>query len=356
MVNKIRVGVLCGGISCEHEVSLVSAQNVIASMNPAKYEPTVIFIDKTGHWHQLAPQTLLGQDPQKLLQGLGNMSVSTPEKSLVILPEGHLDVIFPVLHGPYGEDGTVQGFLKLARIPFVGADVCGSAVGMDKDIQKRILRDAGIPIAKFRTLYAAHRHRVDPASLIEQFGLPLFVKPSNLGSSIGISKVKSLDELEQAIEKAFLYDRKILVEECVVGREIDCAVLGNDNPVASVPGEITTSFDFYNFEAKYLDKLLKIEIPAALTASQTHQIQQLAVCAFEVLCCAGMARVDFFLRDDGKLLVNELNTIPGFTSTSMYPKLWQASGISYEALIDQLIQLAIERHASECLLKTSEIC
>lgn len=353
MGEKIRVGVLCGGVSCEHEVSLVSAQNVIGSLDPTKYEPVPIFIDKTGHWHHVATEALLAHTAVDLLTGTTTMCVPVSTKAAVTLPESKIDVIFPVLHGPFGEDGTVQGFLKLARIPFVGADVCGSAVGMDKDIQKRILRDAGIPVAKFRTLYAAHRHRVDPQGLIDQMGLPLFVKPSNLGSSVGVSKAKTLEELVEAIDKAFEYDRKILVEECVVGREIECAVLGNDNPIASVPGEVITSYEFYDFEAKYLDDMLKLEIPASLTASQAHQVQELAICAFEVLSCAGMARVDFFLRDDGKLLVNEINTIPGFTNSSMYPKLWQASGISYIELIDRLIQLALERAQTDSALKTA---
>jgi len=222
MSDKIRVGVLCGGVSCEHEVSLVSAQNVITSLDPAKYEPVAIFIDKQGHWHTIAPQLLLAQNSQELLTGSSKMCVPVSTKAPVTLPESRLDVVFPVLHGPYGEDGTVQGFLKLARIPFVGADVCGSAVGMDKDIQKRILRDAGIPVARFRTLYAAHRHLVDPQGLIDQMGLPLFVKPANLGSSVAVSKAKTLEEVVQAIDKAFEYDKKILVEECVVGREIEC--------------------------------------------------------------------------------------------------------------------------------------
>ncbi|MCE5294335.1 MAG: D-alanine--D-alanine ligase [Chlamydiales bacterium] len=353
MAEKIRVGVLCGGVSCEHEVSLVSAQNVIASLDPAKYEPIAIFIDKVGHWHHVEVQALLEQKPQELLLGTTQMCVPVSTRAPVTMPEARVDVVFPVLHGPYGEDGTVQGFLKLARLPFVGADVCGSAVGMDKDMQKRILRDAGIPVAKFRTLYAAHRQNIDAEGIAEQLGLPLFVKPANLGSSVAVSKVKTVQELVEAIDKAFEYDKKVLVEECVVGREIECAVLGNDHPIASVPGEVITSYEFYDFEAKYLDDKLQLEIPASLTASQAHQVQELAICAFEVLCCSGMARVDFFLRNDGKLLVNEINTIPGFTNSSMYPKLWQASGIGYVELIDRLIQLALERHASDSLLKTT---
>ncbi|MBS0634932.1 MAG: D-alanine--D-alanine ligase [Verrucomicrobia bacterium] len=353
MSDKIRVGVLCGGVSCEHEVSLVSAQNVMRALDPEKYETSLIFIDKKGHWHQVAPRDLLDHDSHKLLSGTCELTAPVSTKAPVTLPEGRLDVIFPVLHGPYGEDGTVQGFLKLARVPFVGADVCGSAVGMDKDIQKRILRDAGIPVVKFRTLYSAHRDKLDPEMLIEQLGLPLFVKPANLGSSVAISKAKTKDELIAAIDNAFEYDKKVLVEEFCPGREIECAVLGNESPIASVPGEVITSYEFYDFEAKYLDDKLKLEIPASLTASQVRQVQELSICAFELLSCAGMARVDFFLRDDGKLLVNEINTIPGFTNSSMYPKLWDASGIGYVELVDRLIELALERHNRESLLKTS---
>ncbi len=344
MSNKIRVGILCGGISQEHEVSLVSAQNVLSSLNPEKYEAVTIVIDKTGHWHHVAPKALLAHKAEALLTGSAQVNLPAVTNAPVALPEGPLDVIFPVLHGPYGEDGTVQGFLKLAKIPFVGADVCGSAIGMDKDIQKRLLRDAGIAVAKFRTLYRQHKESIDLDVLIEQLGLPLFVKPANLGSSIAVTKAKTKEALLEAIETAFKYDKKILVEEFVQGREIECAVLGNEDPIASLPGEVITSYEFYDFEAKYLDDKLRLEIPANLSASQIHQVQELAICAFEVLDCAGMARVDFFLRNDGKLLVNEINTIPGFTNTSMYPKLWQASGIAYGELVDRLLQLAIEKH------------
>jgi D-alanine-D-alanine ligase len=351
MTERVRVGVLCGGVSCEHEVSLVSAKNVLASLDPVKYEPVAIFIDKQGRWHQVSPQLLLEQNTEGLLTGACTMQVPATTKASVSLPESRLDVIFPVLHGPFGEDGTVQGFLKLARIPFVGADVCGSSVGMDKDIQKRILRDAGVPVVPFRTLYVQHRAKVDPQALIEQLGLPLFVKPANLGSSVAVTKAKTVEGLVAAIDKAFEYDNKILVEQCVVGREIECGVLGNENPIASIPGEVITSYEFYDFEAKYLDDKLQLVIPAPLTASQTHQVQELAICTFEVLACSGMARVDFFLRDDGKLFVNEINTIPGFTNSSMYPKLWQASGVSYSELIDRLVQLALERHEKDKRLR-----
>lgn len=349
MAAKIRVGVLCGGVSCEHEVSLVSAKNVLASLDPAKYEPVTIFIDKKGHWHQIASEHLLEQKAHELLTGETKMCVPVSAKPPVALPETSVDVIFPVLHGPYGEDGTVQGFLKLTRIPFVGADVCGSSIGMDKDIQKRVLRDAGLKVARFRTLY---NPQVDLQDIIDELGLPLFVKPANLGSSVAVSKAKTVEQLKKAIETAFEYDKKVLVEEFVSGREIECAVLGNDNPKASLPGEVITSYEFYDFEAKYLDDKLKLEIPANLTKEQVATVQALSIEVFKVLNCAGMARVDFFLRDDGQFLVNELNTIPGFTNSSMFPKLWEASGIGYKQLVDKLIELALERHESERKLKT----
>ena len=338
---KIRVAVLCGGVSCEHEVSLVSAKNVTMSLDPAMYEPVIIYIDKKGHWHNVATNGLLEQCSNDLLAGKNSMNLPVPTASPVALPAGRLDVVFPVLHGPYGEDGTVQGFLKLCKLPFVGADVCGSAVGMDKDMQKRILRDAGMPVANFVTL---RRSSYDPQAIIDTLGLPLFVKPANLGSSLGISKAKTLQGLVEAIDKAFTFDKKVVVEECIVGREIECGVLGNDHPEASLPGEVITSYEFYDFDAKYLDDKLRLEIPADLTEAQTKKIQELSIECFELLSCSGMARVDFFLQEDGKILVNEINTIPGFTNSSMYPKLWEASGVPYSALVDRLITLAIERH------------
>jgi D-alanine-D-alanine ligase len=264
-----------------------------------------------------------------------------------------LDVIFPVLHSPFGEDGTVQGLLKLANTAFVGAGVLGSAVGMDKDVMKRLLRDAGITIARFLVAnrYSAKQIGFDDAR--DQLGLPLFIKPANLGSSVGIHKAKNRAEFERAVSDAFNYDNKILIEECVRGREIECSVLGNDNPIASVPGEVLPRHEFYSYEAKYLDENgAVLEIPAKLPPTTSERIRQLAIKTFSVLCCEGMARVDFFLRNDGEIIVNEINTIPGFTRISMYPKLWEATGISYTELIDRLIQLALERFEREKRLKT----
>jgi D-alanine-D-alanine ligase len=254
-----------------------------------------------------------------------------------------------------GEDGTIQGLLKLANVPFVGAGVLGSAVGMDKDVMKRLLRDAGLPIAKFLTFHGSDLRALRFATVKKTLGVPLFVKPANLGSSVGISKVTDKDHFRRAIVDAFRYDNKIVIEEFIQGREIECAVLGNEKPVASLPGEIIVRHDFYSYEAKYIDdKGARFEIPARLPKAVVKKIRALALQAYRVLDCEGMARVDFFLRAGGKVLVNEINTIPGFTKISMYPKMWHASGISYPRLIDRLIELALERSRKEKRLRTSK--
>ncbi len=362
MDRKIRVGIIFGGKSAEHEVSLQSAKNIIEALDKEKYEPVLIGVDKSGKW-LLADNSefLLNSGDPKLikLSGEKNQSIAiVPQSGGKIsnldtsYQEKSIDVVFPILHGPFGEDGTVQGLLKLANIPFVGASVLGSAVGMDKDVMKRLLRDAGIPTPKF---IAAKENEVPGYNkLIEILGSPFFIKPANLGSSVGVDKIKDETSFDKAIKEAFKYDRKIIVEEYIEGREIECSVLGNDNPIASIPGEIIPSHEFYSYEAKYLDENgAKIEIPAKMDEDTAKNIQELAVKTFKILCCEGMGRVDFFLKKNGEIFVNEINTIPGFTSISMYPKLWEASGISYAELIDKLIQLAIERFEKECRLKTS---
>ncbi|MBI2357799.1 MAG: D-alanine--D-alanine ligase [Deltaproteobacteria bacterium] len=363
MKKKLRVAVLFGGKSAEHEISLLSAKNVVEAIDKKKYEVILIGIDKKGKWYF--------NDDARLLQKADRPRAIKfdQERNALALVPGHktkqwlrlsgrraqrpVDVVFPVLHGTFGEDGTVQGLLKLADVPFVGAGVLGSAVGMDKDVMKRLLRDAGIPIARFITARRSEG-KIDFASVERALGLPLFVKPGNLGSSVGIHKVKDERQFVSAVEDAFRYDQKILLEECIQGREIECSVLGNEDPIASVPGEIVTRHEFYSYEAKYLDeKGAALEIPAELPAGVTKEIQDIAIQSFKTLCCEGMARVDFFLRDNRKVIVNEINTIPGFTKISMYPKLWEASGISYTELIDRLIQLALERFEREQKLKTS---
>jgi D-alanine-D-alanine ligase len=266
---------------------------------------------------------------------------------------GALDVVFPILHGPFGEDGTVQGLLKLANLPFVGAGVLGSAVGMDKDVMKRLLRDADVPIGKFLVFQRADK--INFALVKKTLGMPLFVKPANLGSSVGISKVAKPAEFAAAVKEAFRYDNKIIIEEFIKGREIECSVLGNDKPIASLPGEIVVNRDFYSYAAKYLDDQgARLEIPASLPKARIKEVRDLALRAYRALCCEGMARVDFFVQANGRVLVNEINTIPGFTKISMYPKMWEATGISYSKLIDRLIQLAIQRHGSEKRLRTSK--
>jgi D-alanine-D-alanine ligase len=265
-----------------------------------------------------------------------------------------VDVVFPVLHGPFGEDGTVQGLLKLANVPFVGASVLGSAIGMDKDVMKRLLRDANIPIGRFQTYDRRTARQIKFANIKKALGLPLFVKPANLGSSVGISKVNNRQELIAAVKKALRFDNKILIEEFIQGREIECSVLGNDDPIVSLPGEIVTGHDFYSYDAKYIDDQgAHLEIPAKLPKAIVKNVQEIAIETYKALCCEGMARVDFFLKANGKVLVNEINTIPGFTQISMYPKMWEASGIPYTKLIDRLIQLALRRFRQEQNLRTT---
>ena len=353
---KKRIGIIFGGKSAEHEVSLQSARNIIEAIDKERYEPMLIAIDKKGIWHLSDSQEyLMNTSNPKLiaLNRTGQRLSITPgieEKQITVAGEyssqGKIDVAFPVLHGPFGEDGSVQGLLKLANIPFVGASVSGSAVGMDKDIMKRILRDAGIPIADFISFSRNQSKTIDFQDISSRFGLPLYIKPANLGSSVGISKVRNESEFKDAIKKAFEYDRKVIVEESILGREIECAVLGNDNPIASLPGEIISNNEahgFYSYEAKYIDENgAVLKIPAQLEERITEKVKIMAVQVFKVLCCEGMARVDLFLKPNDDILVNEINTIPGFTKISMYPKLWEYSGIPYQELITKLILLAIE--------------
>jgi len=317
----IKVGILYGGKSAEHEISLLSAKNIYDAIDRTKFEPVLVKIEKSGKWQ--------------------------------MTDVFQFDVIFPMLHGPYGEDGTIQGFLKLADIPFVGPGVLGSAVGMDKDIMKRLFRDAGIPIGKFLTV-KSHEKPMSFAETEAALGSPFFIKPVNMGSSVGISKVRNEAEYIAAVKEAFQYDTKIIIEEFIPGREIECAVLGNEEPAASLPGEIIPSHDFYSYDAKYLDeKGASLQIPAKLDDGTIKRIQELAVKVFQVLCCEGLSRVDFFLKANGEIIVNEINTMPGFTKISMYPKMWEICGVSYTELITRLIELAISRFKKERELKTS---
>jgi len=355
VTKKIRVGILFGGRSGEHDVSLQSAASVIGALDPAKYEILPIGITREGHWRvgsgamQLLPQVLESGEAV-------TPSVDPTGPKLLPLVAAHpptnslpaLDVVFPVLHGTFGEDGTVQGLLELADIPYVGAGVLASAAGMDKDVMKRLFRDADLPVVPWEIILRSD-WRSDPGAIRRQvekeLRYPLFVKPVNGGSSVGISKVHNPQELAAALDLAAQYDRKILVEKGIDAREIECSVLGNDHPQASVPGEVQPVNEFYDYEAKYIKQVSELVIPAQLTTRQTEQVQDVAVRAFQAVDGAGMGRVDFLLdRKTAKLYLNEINTIPGFTSISMYPKLWEASGIPYPQLLDRLIELALERH------------
>jgi D-alanine-D-alanine ligase len=358
MKQKQRVGILFGGKSAEHEVSLQSAVSVVDAIDRDRYEVVLIGIDRQGRW-------FIDQKARELLPGvpsIGGEEVALLSRdgssSLVAIDTrdslGEVDVVFPVLHGPYGEDGSVQGLLKLAGVPFVGAGILGSAVGMDKDVMKRLLRDAGIPIAAFTVLNPGSDIAASCARAVKDLGLPLFVKPANMGSSVGVCKAHDAKEVEEAVNVAFRYDSKVIVEEYVEGREIECSVLGNRNPIASVPGEIRPLEEFYSYSAKYLDENgAELIIPADLGSSQIERIRQISLDSFVALCCSGMARVDMFLTPDDRLVVNEINTIPGFTKISMYPKLWEASGIGFTELISKLIELSVDRHREESSLMDS---
>jgi D-alanine-D-alanine ligase len=376
-MKKIRVGVIYGGRSGEHEVSLASAAAVFQNLDPARYEPVAIRIEKDGRWTLPHKPPSLSSAADAIEAARKGKSESAREAHLVPRPGAEtllaidrahdsqptvsglsVDVVFPVLHGPYGEDGTVQGLLELANVPYVGAGVLGSAVGMDKAVMKLVFAARDLPIVDYEVVLKREWQRDERAimnRITMRLGFPVFVKPANLGSSVGISKAKHATELRAAINLAAEFDRKIVIEAAVPeAREIECAVLGNDEPDASIPGEIVPSREFYDYEAKYLDAGSESIIPATLTDAQTEEIRSLAVAAFKAIDGAGMARVDFLLsRSTGMLYVNEVNTIPGFTTISMYSKMWAASGLPYPALLDRLIALALERHAEKQQLKTS---
>jgi D-alanine-D-alanine ligase len=387
-MKKLRVGILFGGRSGEHEISLLSAASVFKAIDTSKYEVVPIGITKDGRW-------LTASDAEKLLHGkagegarptlragdpdtTASAAVLQNGEAVVFPPKPHnssmtpfqtdapvrrasdrainVDIIFPVLHGTFGEDGTIQGLLELADIPYVGAGVLGSAAGMDKDIMKSLFRAAGLAIVKHVTVLRSEWESAPKKvqKLVESnLKYPVFVKPANLGSSVGISKARDRKELGPAIDEAAKFDRKIVIEEGVGGkknkaREIECSVLGNDNPEASVPGEIVPSAEFYDYSAKYLDEGSQLIIPAKLTKAETKTVQELAIAGFRAVDCSGLARVDFLMDPKSrKIYLNEINTMPGFTSISMYPKLWAASGVGYSELISRLIQLGLDRHAEK---------
>ena len=354
-LRKLRVAVLFGGRSGEHEISLMSAAAIIQQLDREKYEVIPVAITRQGRWIPAEPPSgdvlqVVGEEEggETLLP-----AVTDGERGLWRLGDTGVrlepvDVIFPVLHGPFGEDGTIQGMLELADLPYVGAGVLASAVGMDKILMKRVFREAGLPVVRFRCFLRREVetscHRVIQ-EVQQHIGYPCFVKPANLGSSVGVTKVKGPEELPRALRVACEYDRKLLVEEAVEGREIECSVLGNDDPEVSVPGEVIPAREFYSYEAKYLDRDTRLVVPAPLRPETERRIREYARRAFLAIDCAGMARVDFFVSHDEKVIfVNEINTIPGFTQVSMYPRMWEASGLPFSRLLDRLIELAIERY------------
>jgi D-alanine-D-alanine ligase len=337
---RVRVAVVMGGRSSEHDISVASARSVLESLDPARYEAVTVEIGRDGRWE-------LGSGSRGELEQDGRSVVETMPVPTSRVPAtlAEVDVVFPVLHGPFGEDGTVQGLLELADVPYVGAGVAASALCMDKDLFKSVLRDHGIPVARNVTLRSPDQEFENP------FGFPVFVKPARLGSSVGITKARSDDELRAGIALAFRHDEKVLVEEFVSGVEVECSVLGNESPIASIPGEIEAHGDWYDYSSKYDEGGMELVIPPRVSQEAIERVQELSVQAFRVTECEGMARADCFVRDDGEVLVNELNTIPGFTATSVYAKLFEASGIPYEELLDRLVQLALERHERRARLK-----
>jgi D-alanine-D-alanine ligase len=350
-VKKLRVGVVFGGRSGEHEVSLRSAEFILSALDRDKYEVVPIAITKEGKWLTASEPRELEAPEKEIQRALeaGSALELTAEPSA----EGLLDVVFPIVHGTFGEDGTIQGFLELADVAYVGAGVLGSAVAMDKDVMKRLLRDAGLPVVDYWRVLASELDGF-VHTFEDSLPYPVFVKPANLGSSVGISKVKSGDELRVALVTAFEYDRKAVVERGVDAREIELSVLGNDDPIVSVPGEVRPVREFYDYQAKYVSDDSELIIPATLEAQQVREAQSMALAAFKALECSGMARVDLFLeKETGKFYVNEINTLPGFTSISQYPRLWEASGMTNVQLVDRLLQLAVERHEDRAQRSTS---
>jgi D-alanine-D-alanine ligase len=358
MTPRVRIAVVAGGRSSEHAISLASARSVIEALDPERYDVVTLLIDETGGWQVVDGAAALlqasaGASPAQLAKGGGTSLVPGAGGGALVgangASAGEIDVVFPVLHGPFGEDGTIQGMLETLGLPYVGAGVLGSAASMDKAFCKAVLRDAGIAVARSLVLRHGVDDPLDPAveaRISGALGWPVFVKPANLGSSVGVSKVADSEALERALDLAFSYDEWVVVEEAVVGREIEVAVLGNRDPEASVPGEVVPSREFYDYEDKYLLDGAGLVVPAPLSPAATDEVRALAIEVFAALRAEGMARVDFFYEEDRRgFLVNEANTIPGFTPISMYPKLWEASGLPYAKLVDRLVELALERHA-----------
>jgi len=353
MKKLLSVGLIFGGRSAEHEISIISACSIHKNLDPKKFKVASLYINRTGEWKLVSSPFATSRELEE-----GRSFPFLPWTEMPGRPGLDADVYFPVLHGPYGEDGTIQGLLEMADVPYVGAGVLSSALGMDKAIYKNLLSQMKLPVVPYLILYEEDWKENPTAiekSIVSNFDFPFFIKPSNLGSSVGISKVKNKKSLRPALEVAFRYDRKILVEKAISGREIECSVLGNERPLASLPGEVMPFREFYDYADKYLEGKTRFRIPADLPTHLARKFQQLAVASFKAIDACGMARVDFFLENKtSEIYINEINTIPGFTEISMYPKLWEVSGISFKELLERLIALALERHRRKkrCLRRT----
>lgn len=357
-MKKQTIGLLFGGKSAEHEVSILSAQNIYEALHDSHHTIRLLYVSPQGQWLRVSEE-LMREKPRHIMHVMNSKQEGVRKDPFTFYNSSELagiDIMFPILHGPYGEDGTVQAFLKMIGIPFVGSSVLGSAIGMDKDVMKRLLRDAGLPIVPFLVCHAHKRDSISYQKIVKELSSPLFIKPANLGSSIGVHKVSDEISFNKALDDAFSYDNKILIEKAINAREIECAVLGNNNPQISLPGEINPHHDFYSYDAKYVDAYgASFQIPADLSNEQLAKIQALARDTFTALGSSGLARVDFFLeKDSGTCFVNEINTLPGFTSISMYPSLWQQNGMSYAELVEQLLVLGIERFEDEKKLKITK--
>lgn len=346
-MSKLQLAIVFGGKSTEHEISLLSTRSILEQIDQEKYDISLVRIDINGNWSLVGDVDAVESTPITLIPNSHGASILATETGQIIK---NIDVAFPVLHGVFGEDGTIQGYFRMMNVAFVGCDVMASSACMDKDLTKRVLRDAGIGIAPYAV--ATSDYKPDFSILEKELGTPLFIKPANLGSSVGVFKVENESQYNEKLIEALTYDAKVLVEKAIVGKEIECAVLGNERPKASLPGQVIMNTEFYDFESKYVDKdASSTQVPAQLPNHQLELIRTLAVKAYKAMGCEGLSRVDFFVTNDGDILINEINTIPGFTRISMYPKMWEASGIPYPELINMLIQLGLERYKRDNKLK-----
>ncbi len=346
-MSKLQLAIVFGGKSTEHEISLLSTRSILREIDKDKYDISLVRIAINGNWFLVDTVDAIESIPITLIPSKYGTSILAIETGQIIKT---IDVAFPILHGVFGEDGTIQGYFRMMNVAFVGCDVMASSACMDKDLTKRILRDAGIGIAPY--MVATPEYKPDFAKVEKALGLPLFIKPANLGSSVGVFKVENESEYNEKLKEALTYDYKVLIEKAIVGKEIECAVLGNEKPKASLPGQVIMNSEFYDFESKYVNKdASSTQVPAQLPDDQLEVIRSMSIKAYQAMGCEGLSRVDFFVTNDGEILINEINTIPGFTNISMYPKMWEATGISYPELIDILIELGLERYKRDNQLK-----